>query len=103
MTDESYAGSFWIFGHGGCGYGGDGSPASRPASAAPSTSARNTSSYPVSKRVMVTGKLRALVPAGAQFTVRVVPYVRPDSAERLPANLVTDLLQFDRADLITYQ
>ena len=57
----------------------------------------------VSKRVMITGKLQALVQPGQDFTVRIVPYVRPELAELLPANLVTDILQLDRVDLLTYQ
>ena len=101
MTDESYAGSFWIFGHGGC--AGDEGHCEPPRERRPFDFRPHHQLIPVSKRVMITGKLRALVQPGAQFTVRVVPYVRPDSAERLPANLVTDLLQFDRAALITYQ
>jgi hypothetical protein len=52
---------------------------------------------------MITGKLRALVQPGEQFTVRIVPYVRPELAERLPVNLVTDMLQLDRVDLLAYQ
>jgi hypothetical protein len=57
----------------------------------------------VSKRVMITDKLRALAQPGHDFTVRIVPYVRPELAESLPANLVTDMLQLDRVDLLTYQ
>jgi hypothetical protein len=57
----------------------------------------------MSKRVVITGKLRALVQPGAVFSVRIVPYVRPENADPLPANLVSDILQFDRADLLTYQ
>jgi hypothetical protein len=52
---------------------------------------------------MITGTLRALVQPGESFTVRVVPYIRPESAERLPENLVTDVLHIDRVELNTYQ
>ena len=52
---------------------------------------------------MITGKLQALVQPGQDFTVRIVPYVRPELAELLPANLVTDILQLDRVDLLAYQ
>ena len=52
---------------------------------------------------MVTEKLRALVGQGQGFSVRIVPYVRPENAERLPENLVTDLLDFDQVALLTYQ
>jgi hypothetical protein len=57
----------------------------------------------VSKRVVVTEKLRALVAPGQEFTVRIVPYVRPEHAASLPANLVTDLLQVHRVELLSYQ
>jgi tyrosinase len=98
---DSYAGSFWIFGHGGC--------AGDEGHCEPVTERRAFDFRPehqlttVSKRVMITGKLRALVQPGEQFTVRIVPYVRPELAERLPVNLVTDMLQLDRVDLLAYQ
>jgi tyrosinase len=100
-TDESYAGSFWIFGHGGC--AGDEGHCEPPRERRPFDLRPEHQLIPVSKRVMITDKLRELVQPGERFTVRIVPYVRPGSAERLPANLVTDLLHVDRADLITYQ
>jgi len=100
-TDESYAGSFWIFGHGGC--AGDEGHCEPPRERRPFDFRPEHQLTPVSKRVMITGKLRALVQPGEQFTVRIVPYVRPESAERLPDNLVSDLLHVDRVDLITYQ
>ena len=40
---------------------------------------------------------------GQDFTVRIVPYVRPELAGPLPANLVTDILRLDRVELLTYQ
>jgi hypothetical protein len=100
-TDESYAGSFWIFGHGGC--AGDEGHCEPPPERRPFDFRPRHQLIPVSKRVMVTAKLRALVTPGEQFTVRVVPCIRPESASALPANLVTDVLQFERAALITYQ
>jgi hypothetical protein len=100
-SDPSYAGSFWIFGHGGC--AGDEGHCEPPRERRPFDFRPEHQLIPVSKRVMITEKLRALVQPGEQFTVRVVPYIRPESAGRLPANLVTDVLQFTRADLITYQ
>jgi hypothetical protein len=100
-TDESYAGSFWIFGHGGC--AGDEGHCDPPRDRRPFDFRPEHQLVPVSKRVMITDKLRALVQPGEQFTVRVVPYVRPESAERLPGNLVTDVLSFNRADLNTYR
>jgi hypothetical protein len=98
---DSYAGSFWIFGHGGC--------AGDEGHCEPAAERRAFDFRPeyqltaVSKRVMITGKLQALVQPGQDFTVRIVPYVRPELAESLPANLVTDILQLDRVELLTYQ
>jgi hypothetical protein len=100
-TDASYAGSFWIFGHGGC--AGDEGHCEPPRERRPFDFRPEHQLIPVSKRVMITGRLRALVQPGESFTVSVVPYVRPESAGRLPENLVTDVLSFDRANLITYQ
>jgi tyrosinase len=99
--DGSYAGSFWIFGHGGC--------AGDEGHCEPVAERRAFDFRPehqlttVSKRVMITDKLRALVQPGRDFTVRIVPYVRPELAGPLPANLVTDILKLDRVDLHTYQ
>jgi hypothetical protein len=101
VSDPSYAGSFWIFGHGGC--AGDEGHCEPPRERRPFDFRPEHQLIPVSKRIMITDKLRALVQPGEQFTVRVVPYIRPESAGRLPANLVTDVLSFSRADLITYQ
>jgi hypothetical protein len=99
--DPSYSGSFWIFGHGGCaGAEGHCEP---PAQRRPFDFRPEHQLTAMSKRVIITDKLRELVRPGAEFSVRVVPYVRPENAEPLPANLVTDLLYFDRADLLTYQ
>jgi hypothetical protein len=102
MDDASgYAGSFWIFGHGGCA-GAEGHcepPQERRAfDFRPSHQL-----IPVTKRTIITGRLRELVTPGAEFTLRIVPYVRPEHAAELPANLVTDVLRVERVDLITYQ
>jgi len=99
--DDSYAGSFWIFGHGGC--AGDEGHCEPVAERRPFDFRPEHQLTAVSKRVMITGKLQALVQPGQDFTVRIVPYVRPELAELLPANLVTDILQLDRVDLLTYQ
>jgi hypothetical protein len=99
--DDSYAGSFWIFGHGGC--------AGEEGHCEPAAERRAFDFRPehqlttVSKRVMITDKLQALVQPGQDFTVRIVPYIRPELAELLPVNLVTDILQLDRVDLLAYQ
>jgi tyrosinase len=99
--DVSYAGSFWIFGHGGC--AGDEGHCEPPRERRPFDFRAEHQLTPMSKRVVITEKLRTLVRPGQAFSVRIVPYVRAENAEPLPANLVSDLLQFDRADLLTYQ
>ncbi len=100
-SHESYVGSFWVFGHGGC--AGDEGHCEPPAERRPFDFRAEHQLTRVSKRVMVTEKLRALVGQGQGFSVRIVPYVRPENAERLPENLVTDLLDFDQVALLTYQ
>src|SRR5579864_6462500 len=77
-TDNSYVGSFWIFGHGGCA-GGEGH-CEPPRERRPFDFRIEHQLTPMSKIVVITEKLRSLVAAGEQFTVRFVPYVRPDSA-----------------------
>jgi len=100
-TDESYVGSFWIFGHGGC--AGDEGHCEPPPVSRPFDFRAEHQLTPMSKRVIVTDKLNELVGPGQVFSVRIVPYVRPENAEPLPENLVTDLLHFDTAALLTYQ
>jgi hypothetical protein len=98
---SGYAGSFWIFGHGGCA-GAEGH--CEPPQERRAFDFRPPHQLiPVSKRVIVTDRLRALVAPGADFTVRIVPVVRAEHASTLPAGLVTDLLHVERVDLRTYQ
>jgi hypothetical protein len=99
--DASYAGSFWIFGHGGC--AGDEGHCEPPRDRRPFDFRAEHQLTPMSKRVVVTEKLRELVQPGAAFSVRIVPYIRPENADPLPPDLVSDVLEFDRADLLTYQ
>jgi tyrosinase len=99
--DPSYIGSFWVFGHGGC--AGDEGHCEPPSTRRPFDFRAEHQLTPVSKRVIITEKLRTLVRPGDDFTVRVVPFVRPENADPLPASLVTDLLQFDRVELLSYQ
>jgi tyrosinase len=99
--DPSYAGSFWIFGHGGC--AGDEGHCEPPASRRPFDFRAEHQLTPMSKRVIVTDRLRDLVAPGTDFTVRIVPYLRPEHAGALPESLIADLLQLERVDLLTYQ
>ena len=91
VSHESYVGSFWVFGHGGC--AGDVGHCDPPAERRAFDFRAEHQLTRVSKRVMVTQKLKELVGQGQSFTVRIVPYVRPENAGPLPANLVSDLLQ----------
>jgi hypothetical protein len=99
--DPSYLGSFWIFGHGGC--AGDEGHCEPPPSRRPFDFRAEHQLTPMTKWVIVTGRLRALVEPGADFTVRILPYVRPEHAGPLPDSLVADLLALERVDLLTYQ
>jgi hypothetical protein len=102
-TDDEhhYGGSFWVFGHGGC--AGDEGHCEVPSTRRPFDFRPEHQLTPNSYRVIVTSKLRELTIPGEPFTLTVVPYVRPESAEPLPANLVTDLLHVQRVDLLTYK
>jgi hypothetical protein len=100
-SDATYAGSFWIFGHGGC--AGEEGHCEPPQARRPFDFRPEHQLTPMSKRVIITDKLRELVRPGQEFSVRVVPFVRPEHAESLPENLVTDLLRFERVDLLAYQ
>jgi hypothetical protein len=56
----------------------------------------------MSVRVVVTEKLQQLVEPGQVFTVRIVPYLRPEDADHLPDELLQDWA-FDRIDLLTFR
>jgi tyrosinase len=101
-NDENrYAGSFWVFGHGGC--AGDEGHCEVPIERRAFDFRPEHELTGMSFKVIVTEKLRALVGLGQSFAVSVIPCVRPESAERLPEALLTDLLHVDRIDLLTYQ
>ena len=101
-TDDEhrYAGFFWVFGHGGC--AGDEGHCEVPTSRRPFDYRPEHQSTAISCKVIVTGKLRQLVTPGESFTVTVVPYVWAEIAAPLPENLVTDLLEIQRVDLLAY-
>lgn len=100
-SDGSYVGSFWVFGHGGC--AGDEGHCEPPSSRRAFDLRPEYQLTPMSMRVIVTDGIRELTTPGEAFEVTVVPSVRTASVEALPANLVTDLLRFDRIDLLTFQ
>ncbi len=103
-TDEEhgYAGSFFVFGHGGCA-GDDGhcdvpSEPPRPFDLRPEHQLT-----PVTERVLVTDALRRLTDTVTKLQVSVVPVVDQEDADDLPEALLTDLLHFERVNLVTYQ
>ncbi|MGA8725997.1 MAG: hypothetical protein WB565_13240 [Acidimicrobiales bacterium] len=100
-SDPSYAGSFWVFGHGGCA-GNEGhcdpEPRTRPFDFRPEHQLTT-----MTKRVIITKALKDRVKPGEAFTITVVPRMRPESAGPLSSTLVSDLLSFDRVQLVTYQ
>jgi hypothetical protein len=102
-TDDAnrYAGSFWVFGHGGC--AGDEGHCEVPTERRPFDLRPEHQLTPMSLKVIVTDKLKQFVEPESNFTVSVVPFIRRESAELLPDELITDLLHFDRLDLLTYQ
>lgn len=46
---------------------------------------------------------RVTAAAGAKLEVSVVPVVDQEDADHLPEALLTNLLQFDRVNLLTYR
>jgi hypothetical protein len=100
-SDRSYAGSFWVFGHGGC--AGDEGHCDPPSRTRLFDFRAEHQLTPVTKRVIVTTKLKELVEPGRSFTVRIVPCMRSVTAEPLPQTLVDDLLSVEEVRLLTFQ
>lgn len=98
---QGYAGQFHIFGHGGC--------AGQEGHCEPPTSRRafdrrpEHQLTPITKRVVVTEPLRDAVRDEQDITVTVVPVLREEQANAYGPELTTDLLQFDRVELLTYR
>jgi len=99
--EHGYAGSFWIFGHGGC--AGDEGHCDVPEDLRPFDFRPEHQLTTISVDVIVTEALKTIVKPGEAFSVSVVPWVRPEHADVLPETLVTDILHIDRVDLLTYQ
>jgi tyrosinase len=99
--EHYYAGSFWVFGHGGC--AGDEGHCEVPATRRPFDFRPEHQLTAQSYQVVVTSKLRQMTEPGRPFTLTIVPYVRPEVAEPLPGNLLSDLLHVERIDLLTYK
>jgi tyrosinase len=93
--DPHYAGSFCIFGHGGC-FGDVGHCDVPTEPRDPFDLRPEHQLVPASKVVVVTDAFKRLVgPTDAALTVTVVPFV--------PGADKHDVLQFDRVRLLTYQ
>jgi len=100
-SENRYAGSFWVFGHGGC--AGDEGHCDVPSTRRQFDLRPEHQLTPVSTGIVVTDQLRTVVDPGAIFSLRIVPCVRPEHAQELPQELLSDLLQLDRVDLVAYQ
>ena len=102
-TDEEhgYAGSFHIFGHGGC--AGDEGHCEVPTDRRPDDLRPAHQLTPLTKRVTVTAALRRALGAGSELQLTVVAVLREELVTSYGADLTSDLLHFDRVDLITYQ
>jgi hypothetical protein len=100
--EHGYAGSFHIFGHGGC--AGDAGHCEVPTERRPDDLRPIHQLTPISKRVIVTDALhRALAPGDTTVHLTIVAVLRGELAASYGEALTNDLLHFDRVDLITYQ
>jgi hypothetical protein len=100
--DTGYAGSFWVFGHGGC-FGEAGHCDVPEGPSGPFDRRLPHQLTPHFRTVVITDALRRVMRGGegSTFTATVVPVVREN-----PASLVgdtSDPLQFESVSLITYE
>ncbi|MBV9869177.1 MAG: hypothetical protein JO214_00900 [Frankiaceae bacterium] len=101
-VDHGYAGSFYVFGHGGC--AGDVGHCEVPSGPArPADFRPEHQLVPITQRVIVTDALRAAVAKRRTLKVTIVPFIDPIDAEDLPEALISDILVFDGLELLTYQ
>ena len=99
---HGYAGSFYVFGHGGCA-GDDGHCEPPQGPRRPFDLRPEHPLTKITERVIVTDALRRAIAEPGPLKVSVVPFIDPLDAADLPDALVTDLLQFDRVNVIAYQ
>lgn len=99
--EHGYAGSFHIFGHGGC--AGDEGHCEVPTERRPRDLRPQHQLTTLSKRVVVTDALRRALSGGTELSVTVVPVLRDELVAAYGESLTSDLLHFDRVDLLTYQ
>jgi hypothetical protein len=95
--DSGYAGSFYIFGHGGC-YGDEGHCDVRPRD--PYDPRPPHELWPTRKVVIATEAIRRAVQAGSTMTITVVPIVTATS-EQVAAD--EELPKFELVSVISYQ
>src|SRR5207237_1108864 len=102
-TDEThgYAGSFFIFGHGGC--AGEEGHCAMPEETRPFDLRREHQLVAVSKRVVITQALRRAVQSGGtSLQVTIVPVVAAEDAEMYDDALLSGLLKLDRIAVNAY-
>lgn len=99
--EHGYAGSFHVLGHGGC--AGDEGHCEVPTESPPRGLRSQHQLTPLSKRVVVTDALRRALSGGGELSVTVVPVLREELVSAYGESLTSDLLHFDRVDLLTYR
>jgi hypothetical protein len=101
--EHGYAGSFFVFGHGGC--AGDEGHCDVPDEPARPFDLRSEHQLTrATKRVTIGDQLRRTLAAGAgEVSITVVPFIDPEDADDYPESLMTDLLDFERVALLTYE
>jgi hypothetical protein len=98
---HGYAGSFYIFGHGGC--AGDEGHCVVPEEQRPFDLRREHQLTTVSKRIVITEPLRRALQAGSSaLQVTIVPVVAAEDADIYSDALLSNLLMVERVSLNTY-
>jgi hypothetical protein len=101
-TQHGYAGSFYVFGHGGC--AGDVGHCEVPTGPGrPADFRPEHQLVPQTQRVIVTDALRVAISRRGKLRVTVVPFIDPLDAADLPSELISDVLKFDKLTLLTYR
>jgi tyrosinase len=95
--ENGYAGSFYVFGHGGC-YGDEGHCDVKPRG--PYDQRPPHDLWPMRKTVIATDAIRKAVATGDPLTVTVVPVVGA-TTDRVPED--EELPKFEAVSVITYQ
>lgn len=99
-VEAGYAGSFHVFGHGGC-YGDEGH-CEVPAKRGPYDRRPPHPLLPEDHHITITDSLRRVEQAGmTELVVTVVPVVR-DAPAYIPAEMVSDPLKVERVSIVTY-